>query len=116
MGSVRDLRPTGRYAHWTMKPAAAPEMVAVITRPAHTVRVVFADGEVRDVDVTPLLDTPAFSLLRDPAMFEQVAVDAQTGTITWPGDVDLDPDVIYAALDLGPDKAQVYVLDRGIVA
>lgn len=33
-----------------------------------------------------------------------------------PGDVDLDPDVIYAALDLGPDKAQVYVLDRGIAA
>ncbi len=40
----------------------------------------------------------------------------QTGTITWPGAVDLDPDVIYAALDLGPDKAQVYVLDRSIAA
>jgi len=24
--------------------------------------------------------------------------------------------VIYAALDLGPDKAQVYVLDRSIAA
>jgi hypothetical protein len=99
-----------------MEPAIAPEMVAVIPRPAHTVRIVFADGEVRDVDITPLLDTPAFSPLRDPAMFERVAVDEQTGTITWPGDVDLDPDVIYAALDLGPDKARVYVLDRSIAA
>jgi hypothetical protein len=99
-----------------MEPAIAPEMVAVIPRPEHTVRIVFADGEVRDVDITPLLDTPAFSPLRDPAVFEQVTVDEQTGTITWPGDVDLDPDVIYAALDLGPRKARVYVLAPSIAA
>ncbi len=99
-----------------MEPAIAPEMVAVITRPENTVRVVFADGEVRDVDVTPLLDTPAFSPLQDPAVFEQVKVDEQTGTITWPGDVDLDPDVIYAALDLGPDKARIYVLAPSVAA
>jgi len=91
-------------------------MVAVIPRPEHTVRIVFADGEVRDVDITPLLDSPAFSSLRDPTVFEQVAVDEQTGTITWPGDVDLDPDVIYAALDLGPQKARVYVLAPSIAA
>ncbi len=99
-----------------MEPAIAPEMVAVIVRPEHTVRIVFADGEVRDVDVTPLLDTPAFSPLRDPAVFEQVKVDEQTGTITWPGDVDLDPDVIYAAQDLGPDRARIYVLARSVAA
>jgi hypothetical protein len=99
-----------------MEPGIAPEIVAVIPRPEHTVRIVFADGEVRDVDITPLLDTPAFSPLREQAVFEQVAVDEQTGTITWPGDVDLDPDVIYAALDLGPHKAQVHVLIPSIAA
>jgi hypothetical protein len=93
-----------------MEPATAPEIVAVIPRPGHTVRIVFADGEVRDVDITPLLDTPAFSPLRETAIFEQVKVDEETGTIAWPGDVDLDPDVIYAALDLGPDKAQIHML------
>jgi hypothetical protein len=93
-----------------MDPAIAPAMVAVIPRPGHTVRIVFADGEVRDVDITPLLDTPAFSPLRETAIFEQVKVDEETGTIAWPGDVDLDPDVIYAALDLGPDKAQIHML------
>jgi hypothetical protein len=91
-------------------------MVAVIVRPEYTVRIVFADGEVRDVDVTPLLDTPAFSPLRDAALFEQVKIDEQTGTITWPGEVDLDPDVIYAALDLGPDKARIYVLAPSVAA
>jgi hypothetical protein len=99
-----------------MEPGIAPEMVAVIPRPEHTVRIVFADGEVRDVDITPLLDTPAFSPLREQAVFERVTVDEQTGTITWPGDVDLDPDVIYAALDLGPQKAQVRVLIPSIAA
>jgi Protein of unknown function (DUF2442) len=99
-----------------MEPSIAPGMVAVIVRPEHAVRIVFADGEVRDVDITPLLDTSAFSPLRDPVLFEQVKIDEQTGAIGWPGDVDLDPDVIYAALDLGPDKAGVYVLAPSVAA
>jgi hypothetical protein len=99
-----------------MEPPIAPEMVAAIARPEHTVRIVFADGEVRDVDITPLLDTPAFSPLRDPALFEQVKIDEHTGTIVWPGEVDLDPDVIYAALDLGPDKARISILAPGVAA
>ena len=99
-----------------MEPAIAPEMVAVIPRPGHTVRIVFADGEVRDVDITPLLGTPAFSPLRDSAVFEQVTVDERTGTIVWPGDVDLDPDVIYAAMDLGPHHARVHILAPSIAA
>jgi hypothetical protein len=93
-----------------MEPAIAPEMIAVIPRPAHTVRVVFIDGEVRDVDITPLLDTPAFSPLRDRAAFERVQVDEETGTLFWPGDIDLDPDVIYAGHNLGPGKARIYIL------
>lgn len=99
-----------------MEPAIAPDMVAVIARPEHTVRIVFADGEVRDVDITPLLDTPAFAPLHDQAIFEQVGVDPQTGTIVWPGDVDLDPDVIYAAADLGPHRARVSILVPSIAA
>jgi hypothetical protein len=91
-------------------------MVVAIARPGHTVRIVFADGEVRDVDVTPLLGTPAFAPLRDPSVFERVAIDEHTGTITWPGDVDLDPDVIYAAQDLGPASARIYVLAPSIAA
>jgi hypothetical protein len=57
----------------------------------------FADGEARDVDITPLLKTKVFSPLRDPAVFEQVRVDDEIGTITWPGGADLDPSVICRA-------------------
>ena len=49
-------------------------------------------------------------------MFSQVKVDEETGTITWPADVDLDPDVIYAALDLGPNKARIRVLTPSVAA
>lgn len=91
-------------------------MIAATPRPAHVVRVMFADGEVRDVDITPLLDTEAFAPLRDPAVFGQVRVDDEIGTIAWPGGVDLDPSVIYAALDLGPSKARIKVLAPSIAA
>ena len=59
------------------------------------VRVVFADGEVRDVDIEPLLDGPVFAPLRDRDEFVRVAVDQQTGIVAWPGGADLDPDVLY---------------------
>jgi Protein of unknown function (DUF2442) len=91
-------------------------MIAATPRPDHVVRVMFADGEVRDVDITPLLNTPVFAPLRDPSMFEQVTLDQETGTVAWPGGVDLDRDVIYAALNLGPAKAQVKVLTPSIAA
>jgi len=63
-----------------MEPPIAPYMLAAIPRPGHAVRTVFADGEVRDVNIAPLLDTAAFAPLRDPAKFERVRVDEETGT------------------------------------
>jgi hypothetical protein len=99
-----------------MEPGIAPEMIAATPRPGYVVRVMFADGEVRDVDITPLLDTEVFGPLRDPKMFEQVTVDEELGTIAWPGGADLDPSVIYAALDLGPDKARIRVLAPSLAA
>lgn len=66
----------------------------VALRP-YVVRVFFADGEVRDVDIEPLLDGPVFQPLRDPALFGQVGVDEYSETIAWPNGADLDPDVLY---------------------
>jgi Protein of unknown function (DUF2442) len=99
-----------------MEPTIAPAMIAATPRPDYVVRVMFVDGEVRDVDITPLLHTQAFAPLRDPSVFEQVTVDHEIGTIAWPGGVDLDRDVIYAARDLGPAKAQVKILAPSIAA
>lgn len=91
-------------------------MIAATPRPGHVVRVMFADGEVRDVDVTPLLDTEVFGPLRDETVFGRVRVDEELGTIAWPNGADLDPDVIYDALDVGPGKARITKLAPSMAA
>lgn len=46
------------------------------------------------VDVRPAMKG-VLKQLEDPQFFEQVYVDKELGTITWPGELDLDPDVLY---------------------
>jgi len=73
----------------------APDIKAAIPLDPYVVRVLFADGEVRDVDLEPLLDGPVFQPLRDVEIFAQVSVDGYGETIVWPNGADLDPDVLY---------------------
>jgi Protein of unknown function (DUF2442) len=75
----------------------APQVKAAIPLEPYVVRVLFADGEVRDVDIEPLLEGPVFGPLRERVMFERVSVDELGDTITWPTGADLDPDVMYGA-------------------
>jgi hypothetical protein len=60
------------------------------------VRLTFGDGAVHEVDLAGLLAVGGvFASIRDQReVFEAVAVDHEFGTIAWPGDVDLDPDVL----------------------
>jgi len=37
------------------------------------------------------LERQVFAPLRDPELFAQVAVDRDSGTVTWPTGADLDP-------------------------
>lgn len=60
------------------------------------VRLTFADGAVHEVDLSGLLQAGGLlaPIRDDRAVFEAVAVDPEFGTIGWPGNVDLDPDVL----------------------
>lgn len=80
-----------------------PDVKTAIAMEPYVVRVVFADGEVRDVDLKPILSGPVFEPLRDPAFFAQVRVDESGDTIEWPNGADLDPDVIYGNAPAGWD-------------
>lgn len=73
----------------------APEVKGALPLEPYVVRVLFADGEVRDVDIEPLLDGPVFQTLRDPERFKEVKVDEYGETIAWPNGADLDPEVLY---------------------
>lgn len=61
----------------------------------YVLRLGFSDGTTRDVDLEPELWGPVFEPLRDPAVFRQVAVDRELGTIVWPNGADMDPDVLH---------------------
>lgn len=77
-----------------------------------TVRLWFSDGTERVVDLSPLLWGPAFAeITADDELFSAVRVDPGLGTITWPNDADLDPDVLHGDFEpppkrrLRPDRA-----------
>ncbi len=64
-------------------------------------RLRFSDGAVKDVDVSGLLVRGGvLARIRDDrSAFEQVRVNPESRTIEWPGDVDLDPDVLYGCAE-----------------
>ena len=62
-------------------------------------RVRFLDGVEGTVEMAELLRSPrsgVFAPLADPAVFAQVSVEH--GAVSWPGDLDLAPDAMYAAI------------------
>jgi hypothetical protein len=74
------------------------DIVDVEVSGARRLRVTFDDGAVLEVDLDGQLDGPVFEPLRDPALFAQVEVDRESGTVMWPTGADLDPIVIYEGL------------------
>jgi len=85
------------------------ETVSIVTSveiiSGRTVRLGFADGSARVVDLTPFLWGPAMErLATDEALFGEVAVDAVAGTIVWPNGADLDPDVLHGDYDPAPAR------------
>lgn len=60
-------------------------------------RLGFDDGTTREIDLEDELWGPVFDPLRqDPALFRQVRVDEELGTIVWPNGADMDPDVLHS--------------------
>ena len=68
--------------------------VAVVSE--YVVDLAFDDGSTRRVDLEPFLWGQVFEAVRrDYNVFRQVRVDAEIGTIVWPGGADIDPDVLH---------------------
>ena len=60
------------------------------------VRLWFSDESERVVDLAPFLWGPAFEAVAgSDELFNQISVDPDTGTISWPNGADLDPDVLH---------------------
>ena len=75
--------------------AAPPwRVVAVAAMPAYRLNVCFSDGTSGIVDMSALATCGAAGIFA--SVFE--AVHVELGAVAWPGDVDLAPDALYAAI------------------
>ncbi|MCB9740048.1 MAG: DUF2442 domain-containing protein [Deltaproteobacteria bacterium] len=76
--------------------AVTPHVVEVQVVEQGLLHVRFADGTAGDVVMSPSHMTGVFEKLRDPSAFAQACV--VDGFVTWPGELDLAPDAMYAAI------------------
>lgn len=58
------------------------------------VLVSFEDGTSGVFDFSPYVEYPCYAPLRDRAVFSQVV--AAHGTLSWPGDIDIAPEAVWA--------------------
>ena len=61
----------------------------------YTIRLQFNDGTEQIVDFEPILYGPIFGPLRDPALFKQVRLEENFGTLEWPNGADVVPSVLH---------------------
>ena len=75
-----------------------PRIVRVDYLGEFLLELTFNTGELGRIDFTG--DNPRFqgvlSPLADPDFFAQVKVDPDSGTLARPGEIDLDPNVLYS--------------------
>jgi hypothetical protein len=78
--------------------------MAIEAKPAYRLQLRFVDGTVGIVDMSALVNSETsgvFASLREPAKFETVRIEH--GAVAWPGEIDLAPDALYAAIKLRGD-------------
>jgi hypothetical protein len=63
----------------------------------HRIRVTFSDGAIKEIDLSAVLAAGGVfaPIYERREVFERVAVNPESGTVEWPGEVDLDPEVLY---------------------
>ena len=75
-----------------------PRIAAVRHIEGYRLELTFTDGKTAELDFADRVvgRGGVFTSLEDIDFFKQVRVDPEAGTLIWPNDVDLDPDVLYS--------------------
>jgi hypothetical protein len=61
----------------------------------YTLKLTFDDNTEQTINFEPILYGPLFEPLRDLAIFNQVKLDSDLGTLVWPTGADIDPTVLH---------------------
>ena len=80
-------------------PRSPWRVTAVEALPGFKLKVAFADGLTGMIDMSGLVHSPkagVFAALADPSLFSLVKLDY--GAVAWPGELDLAPDAMHAAI------------------
>lgn len=72
-----------------------PRLTTADPLPGFVLHVRFADGASGDVDLSEMASHGVFAAWNDPAVWAAASIDPLTGTVVWPGGLDLDPDCLY---------------------
>jgi len=73
-------------------------IVAAEARPDYHIWVRFEDGLKGEGSVKHLVGKGVFASWSDEAEFRKVFVDPESGTVAWPGEIDLAPDALHERL------------------
>ena len=75
-----------------------PRVVDVTYLQDYILELSFADGTKSQTDFRAKVfgHGGVFLPLKDPEFFRRVRIDREAGTLVWPNDLDLDPDVLYS--------------------
>ncbi len=60
----------------------------------YTLHLCFDDGSEQTINFEPVLHGNLYGPLRDNALFNQVQLDPEIHTITWPNGADFDPETL----------------------
>jgi len=81
------------------------DVVEVAARPGFRVWVRFEDGVEGEADLSDLAGRGVFERWTEhPSEFDEVAVDPESGTLVWPGGLDVAPDRLYSEVVRAPSK------------
>ena len=62
---------------------------------AYTLEIQFDDGVTTVVNLDGALEGELYGPLKDPALFERVKLDEETGNLVWPNGADFDPEILH---------------------
>ena len=70
-------------------------IVEVEARAGYRIWIRFEDGVSGEVDLSELVGKGVFRRWENEDEFRKVFIDPETGTVAWPGEIDLAPDALY---------------------
>jgi len=74
-----------------------PDVVSATYKGGYYVEIIFEDGCQGVVDFTKYIDRGGvFERLKDMDVFRRFSVNPELGILTWPDDIDIAPETLYA--------------------